>query len=317
MRYHRLSLLFFLSQIIPMLLAPLLTIETYRPYIFSWEVPFLNFTLEPRFYGLFYAIAIILGNRILLSEIRRRKLPMTEDQAMNCTLLIFLGGLAGGRAYEVIFEWPRYANQPWWEVFAIWHGGLAIHGGILGGTLALYLYSRAKNLKFLEMADIGAICIILGQAIGRLGNFTNGEVAGPVTNAWTGVVFPPGSPTYAYAQGQPTHPTMLYEALGNFIIFGILWRTRLKNFRPGMLLALHFILYSALRASLTPFRTDNQFFELFDMKFLAPYSISVVLILAAIAMIWQRGLWKLEPVASAKAVQSEAPPAKPKKKRKR
>ena len=277
-----------------MLLSPLLTIDTYRPYIFSLEIPLINFTLEPRFYGLFYAISILLGYRILISEIARRHLPLNADQAMNFTLLIFLGGLLGGRLYDVIFEWDSFSGKPWWEVFAVWHGGLAIHGGILGGTLAVYWYTQIKKLRFLEFADIGALGMILGQAIGRWGNFTNGEVAGPVTDMWTGVVFPPGSPAYRYAEGQPVHPTMIYESIGNFIIFAILWRVRLKNFRPGMLLALHFMLYSFLRSALTPLRMDNQFFTLFGQTFLAPYTISVVLLAVALLLIWKGRLWEHE-----------------------
>ena len=284
-----------------MLFSPLLTIETYRPYLFSWELPFLGFPLEPRFYGLFYAISILLGFRILVSEIKRRHLPLNEDQAMNCTLLIFLGGLLGGRAYDVIFEWGSFAHKPWWEVFAVWQGGLAIHGGILGGTLAVYYYTKVKQLRFREFADIGALCLILGQALGRWGNFTNGEVAGPITDFWAGVIFPPGSPTYAYAQGQPVHPTMIYESIGNFIIFAILWKVRLKNFRPGMLLALHFIFYSMLRSALTPLRMDNQYFMIVGEKVLAPYSISAVLITVALLLIWKGRLWEYDKPVPQKA----------------
>ena len=282
-----------------MLLSPLLTLETYRPYIFSLEIPGIDLTLEPRFYGLFYAIAVIAGYKILVSEANRRNLALNADQAMNCTLFLFLGGLLGGRIYEVILEWNAlYAFRPWWEIFAIWRGGLAIHGGILGGLVAVYLYTRARNLRFLEIADIGALGIILGQAIGRWGNFTNGEAAGPVTNFWTGIVFPPGSPTDLYAQGKPVHPTMIYESIGNFIIFAILWRVRLKNFRPGILLALHFVLYSIWRALLTPLRMDNQYFTVMGFKFLAPYTTGGILIFAAILLIWRCRLWENEKPAS-------------------
>ncbi len=286
-----------------MLLAPLLTIENYSPEIFSLTIPFLEITLEPRYYGLFYAISILLGYRIHVAESKRRNLALNEDEIMNYVLLVFLGGLIGGRTYEVIFEWSNhYANQPWYEVFAIWHGGLAIHGGILGGTLAVYLYCRRKNLRFWEMADLGAICLILGQAIGRWGNFTNGEAAGPVTDAWTGVVFPQGAS--AYAGGQAVHPTMIYESIGNFAIFFVLWKLRLKNFRPGMLIALHFILYSILRSSLTPFRIDNQFFTFMGEKILAPYAISIVLVSAGIFLIVSRRLWETDTPPKA-AISSE------------
>ena len=79
-----------------------------HPYIFSIEIPWFNITLEPRYYGLFYAIAVLIGSRIVLSEIKRRRINLQEDEALNMTLLIFLAGLIGGRVYEVIFEWSNY-----------------------------------------------------------------------------------------------------------------------------------------------------------------------------------------------------------------
>ena len=75
-----------------------------HPYIFSIEIPWFNFTLEPRYYGLFYAIAVLIGSRIVLSEIKRRRIHLQEDEALNMTLLIFLVGLIGGRVYEVILS---------------------------------------------------------------------------------------------------------------------------------------------------------------------------------------------------------------------
>ena len=117
------------------------------PYIFSLEIPWLNITLEPRFYGLFYAVAVLIGSQIVIAEIARRRVKLDEDEAMNMTMLIFLAGLIGGRSYEVIFEWSNYYRfQPFWKVFAIWEGGLAIHGGILGGIVSLYFYCRIKNI---------------------------------------------------------------------------------------------------------------------------------------------------------------------------
>ncbi|MDG2065713.1 MAG: prolipoprotein diacylglyceryl transferase, partial [SAR324 cluster bacterium] len=194
------------------------------PYIFSVEIPWFNITLEPRFYGLFYAMSLLIATRIVIAEVTRRRINLSEDEAMNMTMLLFFAGLAGGRAYEVIFEWPNYyAFQPFWKVFAVWEGGLAIHGAILGGIIAYPLYCRVKKLSLAAMFDISAMCMILGQAIGRWGNFTNGETAGPVTDFWTGIVFPAGTAVDRYAHGAPVHPTMIYESLGNFLIFFLLW----------------------------------------------------------------------------------------------
>ncbi len=263
-----------------------------HPYIFSIEIPWFNITLEPRYYGLFYAIAVLIGSRIVLSEIKRRRINLQEDEALNMTLLIFLAGLIGGRVYEVIFEWSNYYRfQPFWKTFAIWEGGLAIHGAIIGGIVSLLIYCRIKYISLAAMLDIGALCMIMGQAIGRWGNFTNGEAAGPVTDLWTGIVFPEGTAVDRYANGSPVHPTMIYESLGNFLILALLWKLRLRNFRPGMLGAVYLLTYSILRSLLTPLRMDNQYFIIADTKFLAAYTISIIMFAAGLIWIYIHKLW--------------------------
>ena len=262
------------------------------PYIFSIEIPWFNITLEPRYYGLFYAIAVLIGSRIVVSEIKRRKININEDDALNMTMLIFIAGLIGGRVYEVIFEWSYYYRfQPFWKTFAIWEGGLAIHGAILGGIFSLLIYCRIKNISLAAMLDIGALCMIMGQAIGRWGNFTNGEAAGPITDLWTGIVFPEETAIEQYANGSPVHPTMIYESLGNFFILALLWKLRLRNFRPGMLGAIYLLTYSILRSLLTPLRMDNQYFLIGDNKFLAAYSISIIMFISGLIWIYIHKLW--------------------------
>lgn len=263
-----------------------------HPYIFSIEIPWFNITLEPRYYGLFYAIAVLIGSRIVLSEIKRRRINLQEDGALNMTLIIFLAGLIGGRLYEVIFEWSNYYRfQPFWKTFAIWEGGLAIHGAIIGGIVSLLIYCRIKYISLAAMLDIGALCMIMGQAIGRWGNFTNGEAAGPLTDLWTGIVFPEGTAVDRYANGSPVHPTMIYESLGNFLILALLWKLRLRNFRPGMLGAVYLLTYSILRSLLTPLRMDNQYFIIADTKFLAAYTISIIMFAAGLIWIYIHKLW--------------------------
>jgi len=262
------------------------------PYIFSIEIPWLGINLEPRYYGLFYAISVIISSRIVISEVSRRGINLSEEEAVNMTFLIFFAGLFGGRTYEVIFEWSNYYSfQPFWKVFAVWEGGLAIHGAILGGIVAFLIYCRRKNVSLASLLDIGSICMILSQAIGRWGNFTNGEAAGPVTDFFTGIVFPEGTQVNFYAQGKPVHPTMIYESVGNFVIFILLWKLRLKNFRPGMVAAIYLIMYSILRSFLTPLRMDNQFFIILDTKVLAAYFISLIFILGSLLWIFKNKLW--------------------------
>lgn len=266
------------------------------PTIFSIEIPFFNITLAPRFYGLFYAVSVLIASRIVLREVRRQSISLNEEEVMNFTLLMFLAGLIGGRSYEVIFEWSNYYSyQRWWKVFAVWEGGMAIHGAIILGPLSMILYCRVKKISLPVMLDIAALCLIMAQGIGRWGNFTNGEVAGPVTTMWIGITFPEGTPTDRYADGEAVHPTMIYESLLNFILFFFLWKIRLKNFKPGMIGALYLLGYSAIRSSLTPLRMDNQFLTFGDIVILAPYAISVMLSLIALTWIFFCSLWLKKP----------------------
>jgi len=267
--------------------------------------------LEPRFYGLFYAVSLLISTRIVLAEVARRRINLSEDEAMNMTMLLFFAGLVGGRAYEVIFEWSNYyAFQPFWKVFAVWEGGLAIHGAILGGIIVFPLYCRVKKMSLPVMFDISAMCMILGQALGRWGNFTNGETAGPITEFWTGIVFPAGTAVDRYAHGAPVHPTMIYESLGNFLIFYLLWKLRLRNLRPGMLGAVYLLSYAVLRSLLTPLRMDNQYFVIADSKFLAAYAISLLLFAAGLFWIFKQKLWLTDEALNKKIALESAVPAK-------
>ena len=267
--------------------------------------------LEPRFYGLFYAVSLLISTRIVLAEVARRRINLSEDEAMNMTMLLFFAGLVGGRAYEVIFEWSNYyAFQPFWKVFAVWEGGLAIHGAILGGIIVFPLYCRVKKMSLPVMFDISAMCMILGQALGRWGNFTNGETAGPITEFWTGIVFPAGTAVDRYAHGAPVHPTMIYESLGNFLIFYLLWKLRLRNLRPGMLGAVYLLSYAVLRSFLTPLRMDNQYFVIADSKFLAAYAISLLLFAAGLFWIFKQKLWLTDEALNKKIALESAVPAK-------
>ena len=98
-----------------------------------------------------------------------------------------------------------------------------------------------------------------------------------------------------YAQGQPVHPTMLYESLLNFILFALLWKLRLRNFRDGMIGASYLLGYAAIRSLLTPLRMDNQYLNFGDSKILAPYAISVFMTLIALLWILKAKLWQQQP----------------------
>ena len=212
--------------------------------------------LEIRYYGLMYVIAFVVGFFLIRVEVRRKGLPLTSEDVLDLFLVVVPLGLLFARAYYVAFQWDWYRAHPW-EILKIWHGGLAIHGGLLGGILALWLFARWKRVRMWALADAVVPALILGQALGRIGNFLNGDAYGvPTTLPW-GIVFPVTSPAGAAYPGQPLHPAMLYEMVGNLILFGVLWSLRRRPAKDGFLSCLYFMGYSVVRGLVSCVRGDS------------------------------------------------------------
>jgi len=212
--------------------------------------------LEIRYYGLMYVIAFVLAYFLIRAEARRKGLPLKGEDLLDLFLLAIPLGLLFARAYYVAFQWDWYRDKPW-EVVKLWHGGLAIHGGLLGGALALWIFSRWKRVHLWPLADSVVPALILGQALGRIGNFLNGDAYGLPTSLPWGITFPPTSPAGLAYPGQPLHPAMLYECLGNLILFGVLWGLRRRPAKPGFLTALYFMGYSLVRGLTSIVRGDS------------------------------------------------------------
>lgn len=211
------------------------------------------FTL--RWYGVMIAMAFLVGLLVAVREAERK--GVGKERVLDFSLYALVGAILGARLYYIVFTdlfW--FWNNPM-SVFAVWQGGLAIHGGILGGLLVCILYARRYSLSFFRLADTLAPSLILGQAIGRIGCFLNGDAHGYPTSLPWGLVYSPESPAGQMFPGQPLHPTQLYEMFLNFIIFVILWGVRKKIKTDGHLFLLYVILYSIFRIFLELFRADK------------------------------------------------------------
>jgi prolipoprotein diacylglyceryl transferase len=209
-------------------------------------------------------------------------------------MLSVIGGIIGARLYYVIFSWSNY-KQDIWEIIKIWHGGLAIHGGVIGGILAGWGLTRWHNVPFWKMADIVAPPLILGQTFGRFGNFMNGDAHGlPTTMPW-GIVFPPTSIAGYQFPNTPLHPTMLYEMVINFCIFLFLWKIRTRPWRNGFIFCLYCILYSIGRFFVSGFRADSLPDPIWGFRIAR--IISIVIIVLAGALIIKKRLWESTPHA--------------------
>ena len=132
------------------------------------DLPFVGgLSVSIRWYGVLIASSMALGLWLATREAARR--GESPDDLLKAAELALIGGLVGARLYYVLFNLDYYQTQPWWRIFAVWEGGLAIHGGLIGGLLTGGAYVWAKGLPLLTYLDIVAPSLLLGQAIGRLG----------------------------------------------------------------------------------------------------------------------------------------------------
>ncbi len=212
-------------------------------------------TIPIHWYGILIDTAFILGAALAYHHAKKARL--STDHLLNIIILIIPAAMIGARLYYVIFNWQSYAHNPL-EAFAIWHGGLAIHGGLIAGVIVGYLYIKNQRLNFWEYADVVAPSIILGQAIGRWGNFINQEAYGyPVSSKFISH-FPTFIQKQMYIENQFHHPTFLYESLWNLAVFTFLiYIFRRRQFN-GQVMLLYLALYSVGRFFVESLRMDSE-----------------------------------------------------------
>jgi phosphatidylglycerol:prolipoprotein diacylglycerol transferase len=212
--------------------------------------------LAIRWYGLLIATGVLVGTTLAHREAIRR--GQDPDKLLNVIVAAVLSALVGARLYYVLFNLDYYAANPV-KIFAVWEGGLAIHGGLIAGTLAVIVACRQAKLGVWTTTDIFVPSVALGQAIGRWGNFFNQEAFGvPTDLPWRLYIDPYHRPPHL-ARFEYFHPTFLYESLWNLLVFGILWsllRKRLQD-RPGALTLWYLGLYSLGRFFVEGLRIDS------------------------------------------------------------
>ncbi|MGA9412484.1 MAG: prolipoprotein diacylglyceryl transferase [Roseobacter sp.] len=240
------------------------------PEIFSISV--FGFELALRWYALAYIVGIVLGWRLAVRAVQQPKLWRDDDPVMSPAQIedlltwIILGVILGGRLGYVAFYQPAYYLQNPSEILAIWQGGMAFHGGLLGVIVAGWIYTTRHQIAKLSAADVMALGVPPGLLLGRIANFINAELWGRPTNLPWGVAFPGGA-----AQDCPgvdgvcaRHPSQLYEAglegllLGGILIWLVWRRDALK--RPGTVAGVFFAGYGLSRFFVEFFRQpDAQF----------------------------------------------------------
>lgn len=200
-----------------------------------------------RWYGMMYLLGFASSYLLVRYQIGGEK--KKEDVDRLYSYLIF-GLLIGARlGYIIFYNLSFYLHHPL-EVFAVWHGGMSFHGGLIGSVSSGFLFCNKSKWDFWHTADLVIVTAPIGLGFGRLGNFINGELYGRVTDVPWAMVFPSGGPL-------PRHPSQLYELfLEGIILFIVLWTLR-GRFKPGILTSLFLMLYGIFRFFVEFFREPD------------------------------------------------------------
>ena len=234
---------------------------------------FLNLGfISIRWYGLLISVSVLIGLFISKKLAKARNINPEYISEILPSLIIF--SIIGARAYYVIFEWRQYSGENFFtslELFknsiqipsflAVWEGGIAIHGGLIGGLLSIIYFCKSKKIHLKTFIDILIPSIILGQSIGRWGNFFNNEAFGVPTNLPWKLLIPIQNRPLEFINYEFFHPTFLYESLWNFLIFILLIlifnkQNKTNFFRPGFISCLYLTSYSLGRFWIEGLRTD-------------------------------------------------------------
>lgn len=233
-----------------------------------------------RWYGIILVAAMLVGTFLAAREAKRR--GESSEHAWNILTYCILFAILGARAYYVIFSWEQYQNNLG-EMFAIWHGGLAIHGGLIGGGLAFWAYCTFYKINPVKWLDIIAPSLAIGQAIGRWGNFVNQEAFGTPTDLPWKIFIDRDHRPQQFIDYDYFHPTFLYESLWNLGVFSVLFFLSRKfgdKLKPGDIFLSYGILYSIGRFMVEGLRTDSLMFG--PIRQAQVFSLSIIIIFAGI-----------------------------------
>lgn len=220
------------------------------------------------YYGITIAIAMIVGISIALHEAKRT--GQNQDTYLDLLMLTMLTSVLGARIYYVIFSWDNYKDNLG-EILNIRNGGLAIYGGIIAGVITVFIYSKIKKMKFLQIADTVCMGLAAGQIIGRWGNFFNREAFGEYTNNLLAMQLPVSAVreneitsamwnhvvTIGGVEYIQVHPTFLYEGLWNLMVLLFLFWFRKRKKFEGELFFCYLAGYGSGRFWIESLRTDQ------------------------------------------------------------
>jgi phosphatidylglycerol:prolipoprotein diacylglycerol transferase len=271
-------------------MLPLLTIEI------PWDPNITHiggFLLT--WHGLFTAIGILAGVQLALRI--GTVVEYDPDEAYTLALVGVPSGIVGARAMFVLEHWDFYGHNLG-QIIAITEGGISIWGAILGGLIGALLFAWWRRYPIARGLDMGAFGLILGQAIGRIGDLINGEHLARASDLpWAVVYTNPDSPAFAHSLTVgPVHPATTYEMLGDLVLLGVMFWVFLGPFRhrPGMTFFVYFIGYAVMRFFLTYLRVDSATVGGTPLR--VPQVVGLIAIAAALPAVWYA--WRRPPEPS-------------------
>lgn len=253
------------------------------------------FGFEIAFYGMVIGCGLILG--ILLAAFLAKKTGQNVDDYFDLALYAVIFSVIGARLYYVIFSWDSYKDD-FWSVFNIREGGLAIYGAVIAAVITVFLYTKIKKKSFWLMVDTAAPALILGQIIGRWGNFFNREAFGEYTNSLFAMQLPVDAVRYSDITNKmwshakvidgikyiQVHPTFLYESLWNVgVLILMLWWMKYKKFE-GEIFLMYLFGYGLGRAWIEGLRTDQLLIP--GSQIPVSQVLAVVLVIVSASTIW-------------------------------
>jgi len=207
--------------------------------------------IQPRWYGFMYLCGFLYTFRLLKKHSRWMGLDSPEKADSILATLVLSLIVTARLVYVIFYNLPGTLEGPWWEVFAIWHGGLAFHGGLLGVVLGAIYVSKKYKIKWQRLTDVLALATPVGLGLGRIANFINGELWGRPSDVPWAMIFPGAGPL-------PRHPSQIYEALLEgvvlFVLLRLVWRRKPK---VGVTSASFLLFYAAFRISMEFFREPD------------------------------------------------------------
>lgn len=213
------------------------------------RIAFNLFGKDVYWYGILIGVGFLLA--LLYTDSRAKRFGISEDQLINTLLCAVPAAVVSARVYYCVFNWAEFRDNPITCLY-IWNGGIAIYGAVIGGAVAAFAYCRFRRVRFSAMMDLLCLGLLIGQMIGRWGNFVNREAYGATTESFfrMGLTAPDGTVQYV-------HPTFLYESLWNAVGFVLLHVLSKRRSYDGQIFTLYIAWYGLGRGMIEGLRTDS------------------------------------------------------------